>query len=128
MTMTASRVCKITELTPGLGVAALVGDVQVALFALPDGTVRCVQNLDPFSGASVMSRGITGSRGEVPTIASPLHKQVFSLDDGECLAAMDRQPRAGMSSTLEVYPVVVDNGWIHVHMADDRSMNLLGAA
>ena len=32
-----------------------------------------------------MARGITGSRGARPTIASPLHKEVYDLETGECL-------------------------------------------
>ena len=42
------------DLTPELGVAALVGDVQVALFRLADGRVFAVQNVCPFSGAAVI--------------------------------------------------------------------------
>ncbi|NHW87781.1 nitrite reductase (NAD(P)H) small subunit, partial [Escherichia coli] len=44
-----------------------------------------IDNLDPVSGAYVLSRGIVGSRGEVPTVASPLHKQVYDLRTGDCL-------------------------------------------
>ena len=55
-------------------------------------------------------RGITGSRGEVPTIASPVHKQVFSLEDGRCLDAMDKAPRPGRGPDLATYVVSVDHG------------------
>jgi nitrite reductase (NADH) small subunit len=103
----AVPVCALADLTPDLGVAALIDGEQVAVFLLADGSVHCVQNLDPFSGAHVMSRGITGSRGAVPTIASPLYKQVFSLLDGTCLAPMDKSPKAGVSPHLRVYPVAV---------------------
>jgi sirohydrochlorin ferrochelatase/nitrite reductase/ring-hydroxylating ferredoxin subunit len=57
----------------------------VALVRLPDDTVRAVAHADPATGASVMARGIVGSRGDRTTIASPLHKDVFDLDTGECL-------------------------------------------
>ena len=40
---------------------------------------------NPVSGAYVLSRGIVGSRGGVPTVASPLHKQVYDLRSGDCL-------------------------------------------
>lgn len=33
----------------------------------------------------MISRGIVGSRGDAPTIASPLHKQIFDLRTGACL-------------------------------------------
>ncbi|WP_084130059.1 nitrite reductase small subunit NirD [Demequina sp. NBRC 110055] len=113
---TRTVVCAYDDLTPDLGVAALVGGVQVALFRLDDGSVRAVQNLDPFSDAHVMSRGITGSRGDVPTIASPIYKQVFSLITGECLVTMDKQPRAGHAADLAVYPVTVDNGQVIIDL------------
>jgi nitrite reductase (NADH) small subunit len=32
-----------------------------------------------------MARGIVGSRGDVPTVASPLYKHVFDLRTGQCL-------------------------------------------
>ena len=78
-------VCRYDVLVPERGVAALRGDVQIALFRTHDGSVFAVGNHDPFSGANVMSRGIVGSRGEVPTVASPMFKQVFDLRTGECL-------------------------------------------
>ncbi|WP_062517304.1 nitrite reductase small subunit NirD [Demequina gelatinilytica] len=114
---TRTVVCEYARLTPELGVAALLGDVQVAIFRLGDGSVHAVQNLDPFSGASVMSRGITGSRGDVPTIASPIYKQVFSLLDGTCLVTMDKEPKPGLQPNLEVYAVTVDNGQVIIDLA-----------
>ncbi|WP_062521227.1 nitrite reductase small subunit NirD [Demequina silvatica] len=114
---TATVVCDYDRLTPELGVAALVGGEQVAIFRLADGSVHAVQNLDPFSGASVMSRGITGSRGDVPTIASPIYKQVFSLLDGTCLVTMDKSPKAGHAPDLVVYPVTLDNGQVIIDLA-----------
>ena len=107
-------VCAYDDLTPDLGVAALVGEQQVALFRLDDGSVHAVQNLDPFSDAHVMSRGITGSRGDEPTIASPIYKQVFSLLTGECLVTMDKSPHEGLAPDLAVYRVKVNDGQVYV--------------
>jgi nitrite reductase (NADH) small subunit len=70
---------------PERGVAALIGHVQVAVFRAFDGTLYAIGNQDPFTGAFVLSRGIVGTRGDVPTVASPLHKQVFDLRNGVCL-------------------------------------------
>lgn len=77
--------CTYDMLQPERGVAALVDGEQVALFRTYDGAVYGVSNRDPFTGAQVLSRGIVGSRGETPTVASPLHKQVFDLRTGICL-------------------------------------------
>lgn len=98
--------CAYDRLLPERGVAALFGDVQVAIFRLHDGTVHAVGNVDPFSGAAVMSRGIVGDRGGVPTIASPIYKDVFALRDGRCL---DR-PEVCLPS----YPVRVADGHVEV--------------
>jgi len=117
VTDTAVRVCDLTQLTPDLGVAALIGDTQVALFLLADGALYAVQNLDPFSHASVISRGITGSKGDIPTIASPIYKQVFSLITGECLVTMDKAPKPGNEPNLVTYPVAVDNGQVYIDLA-----------
>jgi nitrite reductase (NADH) small subunit len=100
-----------------LGVAALFGTVQVAIFLVADGRVFAVQNLDPFSGAYVLSRGITGTRGGVPTIASPIYKQVFSLETGECLATMDKEPVADGGADLETFAVSIDNGRVYITLA-----------
>lgn len=99
-------VCPLDRLMPERGVAALVGDVQVAVFRLHDGSVHAVGNVDPFSGAAVMSRGIVGDRGGVPTVASPIYKDVFALADGRCL---DR-PEVCLPS----YPVRVEDGRVRV--------------
>ncbi|QLQ37834.1 nitrite reductase small subunit NirD [Micromonospora robiginosa] len=77
-------VCPLDRLDEDRGVAALVDGVQVALFRTADG-LFAVDNLDPVGDAYVMSRGLVGSRGEVRTLASPLHKQVYDLTTGRCL-------------------------------------------
>lgn len=70
--------CAYTDLIPERGAAALVGGRQIALFRAHDGRLFAVGNRDPYSGAYVMSRGITGTRGEEPVVATPMYKQVFS--------------------------------------------------
>ena len=58
-----------------------------------DGNVYAISNYDPFSNASVLARGIVGSRstaeGDVPFVASPMHKQAFDLRTGQCLDDAD---------------------------------------
>jgi nitrite reductase (NADH) small subunit len=112
ITSTAVRVCEVSDLEIERGRAALIDGRQVALFLLPDGSIRAVDNLDPFSGAHVISRGIVGSRGDAPTVASPLHKQVFDLTTGRCLDALGREP-----ADLAVWPVSVIDGEVFVEVA-----------
>ena len=84
--MSAFRlICPYARLPVDRGVAALVDDEQVAVFRTAAGDLHAVSNHDPFSGAMVLSRGIVGSRGTRPTVASPVYKQVFDLETGECL-------------------------------------------
>ncbi|MGH8793871.1 MAG: nitrite reductase small subunit NirD [Stackebrandtia sp.] len=100
-------VCQLERLVPGRGVAALLsGGVQVAVFRLSDGSLHAVSNRDPFTGSQVISRGIVGDRSAEPTVASPLHKQVFSLRTGRCLD----DPHAA----LDVHAVDVRDGTVRV--------------
>ena len=81
----AIRVCRLEEIVPNVGVCALVGGEQVAVFRLDDDSVYAVANFDPFSRANVLSRGIVGDlKGEL-VVASPIYKQHFSLVSGRCI-------------------------------------------
>ena len=102
------RVCALTDLTPDRGVAALVGGEPIALFRLSgiDDELFALGNVDPFSGASVMSRGIVGSKGDVLTVAAPVYKQRFDLRTGACLDKAD--------VALPTYAVRVVDGHVEV--------------
>lgn len=78
------RACAVTDLELSWGEAALIRMKQVALFLLSPSEVYAVCHRDPHTDAYVMARGIVGSRGDRPTIASPLHKEVYDLGTGEC--------------------------------------------
>jgi nitrite reductase (NADH) small subunit len=78
--------CSYHRLVPCRGVGVLLPDgTQVALFRLDDGSLHTVGNIDPFSGAAVMSRGIVGDRSGRACVQTPIKKQAFAFDDGECL-------------------------------------------
>jgi nitrite reductase (NADH) small subunit len=104
--MTWVTVCAYHRLEPERGVAALVAGMPVAVFRLFDGTLHAIGNVDPFTGASVLSRGIVGSRGGTPTVASPLHKQVYDLGTGVCLDAPEVR--------VPVYQVRLREGLVEV--------------
>lgn len=101
-----TEVCALEDLDPFWGEAALVAGHQVAIVRLPGDRLFAVGNLDPVANAQVMSRGIVGSRGDRPTIASPLHKEVYDLASGERLGAHG----PGIGS----YPVRVVDGRVEV--------------
>lgn len=82
-------VCRYDDLQPERGVAALVAGHQVALFRTFDGVLHALDNRDPFSRAYVLSRGIVGTHGDVPTVASPIFKHRFDLRTGRCLTDPD---------------------------------------
>lgn len=79
-------VCGLDDLIPGRGVAALLADgAQAALFLDRAGQIYAIDNRDPFTGAQVLSRGLTGSAAGRLFVASPLLKQRFDLATGDCL-------------------------------------------
>jgi nitrite reductase (NADH) small subunit len=81
-----TNACAYDLLIPGRGVGVLLEDgTQAALFRLEDGTLCAIGNIDPFSGASVLSRGIIGDRRGRAMVQSPIKKHAFALDDGTCL-------------------------------------------
>jgi nitrite reductase (NADH) small subunit len=78
--------CSYDRLVPCRGVGVLLPDgTQVALFRLDDGALCALGNIDPFSGAAVMSRGIVGDRSGRACVQTPIKKQAFAFDDGRCL-------------------------------------------
>jgi nitrite reductase (NADH) small subunit len=100
------RVCAVDDIEPERGVAALVQGEQVALFRTFDGSLYAIGNQDPFTGAYVLSRGIVGSRGDIPTVSSPLHKQVFDLRTGSCFD--------DTSARVAAFPVRKRDGHVEV--------------
>jgi nitrite reductase (NADH) small subunit len=118
--VTWTTVCRLDDLEPEHGVAALACGEQVALFLTFDGLLHAIGNQDPFTGAFVLSRGIVGTRGGVPTVASPLHKQVFDLCTGACLD--------DPAVSVEVFPVRQRDGGVQVQVAVQARAEEAGVA
>ncbi len=78
-------VCPVSGIEVEGGVAALVRGEAVAVFRTYDGGLFALGNYDPVARASVLARGIVGTRGDVPFVASPMHKQAYDLRTGSCL-------------------------------------------
>ena len=100
-------VCRHADLQPDRGVAALLPDgEQVAVFLLSDDSLHAIANIDPFSGAGVLSRGIVGDRAGIPVVVSPVYKQAFDLRTGTCLDDRD--------VSVRVYRVVHEDDMVWV--------------
>ena len=78
-------VCRLAELEIERGAAALVHGQAVAIFRVDETTVYALANHDPFDRHATLARCIVGSTGEVPFVASPVHKHGFDLRTGHCL-------------------------------------------
>jgi len=102
-------VCSLDRIPVERAVCVLVDGEQVALVRTAAGTVHAVGNLDPVSGAMVMSRGIVGSRGDHDVLSSPMHKQAYDLATGACLDLPD--------VWLSVHDVRVRAGVVEVALA-----------
>jgi nitrite reductase (NADH) small subunit len=101
-----TEVCPLDKLQPERGVCALVEGEPVAVFRTHDDRLFALHNVDPFSNASVLSRGIVGDLGGTPVVASPLHKQHFALESGVALEDSE--------VSVATYPVRVVNGTVEV--------------
>lgn len=113
-------ICPVSALAVDRGAAALLPDgTQIGVFRLEDGSVHAVQQRDPYSGTNILSRGLVGShlipgRGGadgtiVPTLSSPMYKQVWNLDTGEVIDA-----GGGDTLPIDVFDVEIRDGQVHV--------------
>ena len=80
------EVCALNDINLDTGVCALVNEQQVAIFRPASSQqVFAINNYDPIGKASVLSRGLISDVKGKLTVASPLYKQHFCLESGECL-------------------------------------------
>ncbi|WP_346797179.1 nitrite reductase small subunit NirD [Halomonas sp. Bachu 37] len=99
-TMTWQKLCNKADLVEYSGVAAWVetadGPAQVAIFYIPSDPntsqrpdqaqeLYAIDHHDPFSNANVIARGIVGDIKGEPVVASPIYKQHFRMEDGQCV-------------------------------------------
>jgi nitrite reductase (NADH) small subunit len=76
------------------------------VFRTYDDQVFAVANHDPFTRTGVLAKGIVGTRGDVPFVASSRHRRAFDLRTGLCL----EEPGVAVAC----YPVKVVDGVVHV--------------
>ena len=83
----AITICEQKNLVANSGICAIVEGQQIALFYLPSETpkIYAIGNWDPIGKANVLSRGMVGDINDRLVVASPLYKQHFDLQTGECI-------------------------------------------
>ena len=103
-------ICAIDDLDVDRGVGALVDGEPVAIFRCsPWDELFAIGNIDPYSNASVLSRGIVGSAGHRPVVVSPVFKNRFDLNTGMSL----EDPAVSVAT----YPVRCVNGRVTIASA-----------
>jgi nitrite reductase (NADH) small subunit len=107
-------VCRLDEIVPNTGVCALIDGEQIAVFHVRDQADRyfAIQNYDPNSNAAVLSRGLVGNLGDRIVVASPIYKQHFDLQTGECLEAPEH--------SVAAYPTRVEDGKVWVAAGEPK--------
>lgn len=114
------EICPLDALSIERGAAAILPDgTQIGVFLLDDGSVHAVQQHDPYSGTNILSRGLVGTHlvpGAdgvegviVPTLASPMFKQVWNMSTGEVIDS-----GGGEKKPIAVYDAEVRDGMIVV--------------
>jgi nitrite reductase (NADH) small subunit len=103
-------VCTVDDLIAESGVAVWTEAGPVAVFYLPHRlpALFAISHTDPFTGKNVLARGITGDLKGQPVVASPLYKQHFNLETGQCLEDETVQ--------VKTYPVLLDGENVRVEV------------
>lgn len=109
--------CSRRDLVAHSGVVAWFAGAQVALFYLPDmpegEQLYAIHNRDPQSGANVIGRGMIGHLHGSLVVASPLYKQHFRLQDGQCLEQSEL--------SLTVWPVRLNGDQVEILAPDSAN-------
>lgn len=101
-------VCATSDIVPNTGVCARVNHQHIAIFRVGDADFYAIDNIDPHTGVSVLSRGLVGNLGDQIVVASPLYKNHINLRTGQGVENPDQQ--------VKVYPVQTMDGQVFVQV------------
>ncbi len=96
-----SAICDLASIPEAAGMGTRLGGQRVALFRFGE-AIYALEDIEPGTQASVLSRGILGDVAGEPVVISPLYKQRIRLRDGQSLDNAEHQ--------LRCWPVRIDSG------------------
>lgn len=99
-------ICDENALPSFGGIAAWLENRAIAIFNLGELGLFAISNVDPATGVSLLSRGlICELEGDI-FVASPLHKQHYSLTNGQCIE--------DANLSVQLYPISCEGGRVRV--------------
>lgn len=105
------RAAPVSKFPKNGGACIKFKDKQVAVFNFTrEGTWYACQNLCPHKMEMVLSRGMIGEDQGEPKVACPLHKNTWSLRNGQHLN--------GDLTSLVTYPVKVENDFVYIGFSE----------
>ncbi len=108
------NICEEAALPSFGGIAAWFENRAIAIFNLGERGLFALDNTDPATGVSVLSRGlICDLEGDI-FVASPLHKQHYNLRNGTCIE--------DESLHVDVYQIKSEGGKILVKSSSKTSL------
>lgn len=110
-----TEICDIDAVPDDAGIGARVGESRVALFRL-HGQFYALDDYEPGTNASVLSRGILGDVAGDAVVISPLYKYKIRLSDGKSVDSAD--------ISVGRWDTKVVDGKIHVSRIKETEMSL----
>ena len=111
--------CQNSDLVANSGVCVLLGEPfsarkSIALFFIPGAQpeVYAIDNWDPIAKCGVIARGLLAEVDGRTTVASPLYKHHFRLEDGVCVE--------DESIRLATYSVAFDGDTVMIALEPEK--------
>ena len=105
------KACRLNDIPANGGACVRYNDKQIAVFHFArKKTWYACQNLCPHKMEMVLSRGMIGDVDGIAKVACPLHKNTFSLENGENLN--------GDLPAIATYPVKIEDGFVYLGFSE----------
>ena len=118
------HIAALADIPANAGMAARLGNQQIALFHLPgnEPQVFALDNQEPGSQANVLARGLVGDANGEAMVVSPMYKKRFRLRDGQSLE--------DAALRVRVWPVKIQHGqiWVQRVAADQSAFTAIAEA